>query len=124
PEFQIHTSATSINYINLVYGWFIKDYLGEIATHAGTTVHNAPSYELDDLDPVDYLYLDLEAEYQMAADAPALVARLNLILTGGQFSKETISHIVQAVEQVKDPVQRVRIALFLSFIAPDYCIQK
>ena len=123
PEFQIHTSATSINYINLVHDWFVNDYLGEIATHAGTSVHNAPSYELEDLDPVDYLYLDLDDEYNLAWNAPALVERLNLILTGGAFSDATQASIISAVEQVSDPVQRVRIALFLSFIAPEYSIQ-
>lgn len=124
PEYQIHTSATSINYINLVYDWFVNDYLGEIATHAGTSVHNAPSYELNDLDPADYLYLDLDEEYNMAWDASALVERLNLILTGGLFSEATKTNIINAVEEVDDPVQRVRIALFLSFIAPEYNIQK
>ncbi len=124
PEFQIHTSATSINYINLAYDWFVNDYYGEIATHAGATVHNAPSYELSDLDPVDHLYLDLDDEYNMAWDASALVERMNLILSGGLFSDATKASIIQAVEQVSDPVQRVRIALFLSFISPEYNIQK
>ena len=54
PEFQIHTSATSINYINLAYDWFINDYYGEVATHAGNSSHNAPSY-----DPVSYTHLTL-----------------------------------------------------------------
>ncbi len=124
PEFQIHTSATSINYINLAYDWFINDYYGEVATHAGNSSHNAPSYDEKDLDPVDYLYLDLEEEYQLAHNAPALVERLNLILTGGLFSTATKQSIVQTVEQFSDPVKRVKTALFLSFIAPEYSIQK
>ena len=124
PEFQIHTSATSINYINLVHDWFIKDYYGEIATHAGASIHNAPSYDLNDLDPVDYLYLDLEEEYNMAWDAPALVERMNLILTGGLFSEATKNSIIHSVEQLSDPVERVRAALFLSFISPEYAVGK
>ena len=124
PEFQIHTSATSINYINLVYDWFINDYYGEVATHAGNSSHNAPSYELQDLDPIDYIYLDLDEEYNMAHNASALVERLNLILTGGLFSDATKTSIINAVEQLSDPVERVRTALFLSFIAPEYSILK
>jgi len=124
PEFQIHTSATSINYINLAYDWFINDYYGEVATHAGSSSHNAPSYELNDLDPVDYLYLDLDEEYNLAADAPALVERMNLILTGGLFSETTKTSIVNAIEQLSNPVERVKAALFLSFISPEYSIQK
>ena len=124
PEFQIHTSATAINFINLAYDWFINDYYGEIATHAGYEVHNAPSYNVNDLDPVDYLYLDLDDEYNLAWDAPALVERLNLILTGGLLSDATKTSIINAVEQLTNPVQRVRTALFLSFISPEYSIQK
>lgn len=124
PEFQIHTSATSINYINLAYDWFINDYYGEIATHAGTSVHNAPSYDFNDLDPLDYLYLDLDEEYNMAWDAAALVERMNLILTGGLFSEDSKTSIINAVEQLSDPVERVKAALFLSFISPEYSIQK
>ena len=124
PEFQIHTSATSINYINLAYDWFINDYYGEVATHAGNSSHNTPSYDLNDLDPVDYIYLDLDEEYNMAWDAPALVERMNLVLTGGLFSDATKTSIINAVEQLSDPVEKVRAALFLSFISPEYSIQK
>ncbi len=124
PEFQIHTSATSINFINLVYDWFVNDNYGEIATHAGTEVHNVPSYDINDLDPVDYIYLDLEDEYAIATDAEFLVDRINLIIAGGLFSEETKSSIISSVEQLSDPVERVRAALFLSFISPEYNIQK
>lgn len=124
PEFQIHTSATSINYINLAYDWFVNDFYMEIATHAGNSSHNAPSFEPQDLDPVDYVALDLDDEYNMAWDADALVERMNLILTGGAFSQTTKNNIVSAVEQLSDPVERVRAALFLSFIAPEYNIRK
>ena len=95
-----------------------------MATHAGNSSHNAPSYELNDLDPVDYLYLDLDEEYGIAADAPLLVERMNLILTGGLFSEATKSNIVSAIEQLSDPEDRVRAALFLFFIAPEYSVQK
>ena len=124
PEYQIHTSATAINFINLAYDWFINDYYGEIATHAGNSSHNSPSYDPADLDPVDYIYLDLEDENNIANDAPALVERLNLILTGGLFSENTKTNMVNAIEQLTDPVERVRAALFLAFIAPEYSVQK
>ncbi len=124
PEFQIHTSATSINYINLAYDWFIRDHYGEIATKAGNKSHNAPSYEGKDLDPKDYIKLDLDDEYKLAHNASALIDRLDLILTGGQLSNKTKSTIIESVEKVADPEKRVRIALFLAFISPDYSVQK
>ena len=126
PEFQIHTSATSINYMNLVYDWFINDYYGEIATYASGTIMNAPGYEPNELDPVDYFYLDLSDEIALANDATALVDRLDLILTGGAFSETTKTTMINTIEQIPlaNPNTRVKTALYLAFISPDYIIQK
>ncbi len=124
PEFQIHTSATAINYMNLVYDWFINEYYGEISVVASNTVMNAPSYEESDLKPIDYIYLDLSDEEALANDAPALVERLNLILTGGLLSDTTKANIINAVESVSGNGDKVKVALYLVFIAPEYAIQK
>ncbi len=124
PEFQIHTSATSINYINLVYDWFMEDNLGEIATYASGTIMNTPGYELNELDPVDYLYLDLSDEIAIANNPTALVNRLDLILTGGLFSNTTKTNIINAITPLSDMNERVKAALFLAFIAPEYSVQK
>lgn len=123
PEFQIHTSATSINYINLAYDWFINEYYMEVSTRAGQSVHNAPSYDEKDFDPKDYVYLDLSDEIAMAKDPTALVDRLDLVLTGGAFSEKTKGDIVATISQIADRRDRVKAALYLSFIAPDYAIQ-
>ncbi|TKG97104.1 DUF1800 family protein [Puteibacter caeruleilacunae] len=122
PEYQIHTSATAINYINLVHEWFINDNYGEVATKVGKSSHNAPSYEDDDLDPNDYIYLDFQEEIVIAHDASRLIERLNLILTGGEFSMQTKASIIKTIEKERDPEKRVKLALFLSFICPDYCV--
>ncbi len=126
PEFQIHTSATSINYMNLVYQWFMYDFYGEVATWASNEYMNLPGYEEDELDPIDYIYLDLYNELALSDDVEALVDRLDLILTGGLLSEETKSSIVNTVIQIpeNEPEYRVRSALYLTFIAPDYNIQK
>ena len=124
PEFQIHTSATSINYINLAHDWFIKEYYMEVATSAGNSSHNAPSFEEKDLDPKDYVYLNLNAEIALARDPKALVDRLDLILTGGAFSEATKENIIQAIREIPGPRDRVKAALYLAFIAPDYTVQQ
>jgi len=124
PEYQIHTSATSINFINLAYDWFIKEYYMEIATHAGNDAHNAPSYNENDLDPVDYVFLDLTDEIEIANDPAALVERLNLIMTGGAFSEATKTNIINAITPLSSNNDRVKAALYLAFISPDYSIQK
>lgn len=124
PEFQIHTSATSINYINLVYTWFINSFYGEISTHASNTTLGLPNYDITNLDPNDFLYLNLTDELAIANDAEELVNRIDLILTGGLFSDDTKASIIQAINSVNSPDEKVKAALFLSFISPDYNILK
>ena len=75
PEFQIHTSATSINYMNLVYDWFINGYYGEVSTRASNTVMNTPGYEPNELKAVDVITLDLDDELALASEPVALVER-------------------------------------------------
>ncbi|MCB9227154.1 MAG: DUF1800 family protein [Chitinophagales bacterium] len=124
PEFQIHTSATSINYINLAYVWFVNSFYGEISTHADDNIIGRPSYDINTLDPADYFYLDLADELAIASNAEELVDRIDLILTGGLFSDDTKASIVQAVNSVNNPDEKVKAALFLAFISPDYNILK
>ena len=124
PEFQIHTSATSINYINLVYDWFVNEYYGEVATHASNTIMNAPGWEVSELDPVDYLYLDLSDEIAIADDVIGLVNRLDLILTGGQLSEESKTSIVDAVSLLSNAEERTKAALVLVFTSPEYSVLK
>ncbi len=124
PEFQIHTSATAINYMNLVYDWFINEFYGEVSTTASNIVMNAPSYEESDLKPVDYITLDLSDELALANNPPALVERLNLIIAGGLLSEATKTNIINAVNSVSGNQSRVKVALYLTFIAPEYAIQK
>jgi len=124
PEFQIHTSATSINFINLAYDWFINEYYMEVATHASGTVMNAPGYELNELDPVDYVYLDLTDENNIANNSNALVDRLDLILTGGLLSADTKTSMINTLDQVSNLSDRVKAALYLVFISPEYSVQK
>ena len=124
PEMQIHTSATSVNYINLVHEWFIDGYLGEVSTTASNTVMNTPGYEFNELKYEDELKLDLTDELALANNPMALINRLDLILTGGLFSEETKDSIVSAIDTLSSNEDRVRAALYLSFISPDFNIQK
>ena len=96
----------------------------EIATHAGMDSHNTPSYAENNLDPADYVYLDLTDELMIANDPAALVERLNLILTGGAFTETTKNNIIDAITPLNNNTDRVKAALYLAFISPDYSIQK
>ena len=120
PEFQIHDTNTAIGYMNMVDQWTFYNGL----TH----------FLLDDFIPGRTLtdfgqfgpsaLLDLSEELQMASNPTALVSRINTLLGGGQLSGHTQSIIIDAINQLNEPEQRVDMALYLTLISPDYTIQK
>ncbi len=110
PEFQIHNSRTSIGYINMVNAWSVFDYVFY-------------SWERDD----PYAILNLNDLEDLAQDPEVLVNRLDVLLTHGNLSdrtrgiiKETISTFITGSFRES----RVRMALYLMMISPDYAIFK
>lgn len=126
PEFEILTSATAMNYINLVYVWFLVDNYMDISTKASTTVPGLPEANPFLFDPNDNAELDLAAELALADDLPALLDRLDILLTGGLLSEEMKQTIVENCEILTlfDAEIAVKSAIFLTLISPDYVIQK
>ncbi|MEO6190109.1 MAG: DUF1800 domain-containing protein [Saprospiraceae bacterium] len=109
PEFQILNSKTSIGFMNMVNNW-IYDYV---------------LYSWMDKDPATVLQID-ELK-NLAKDPEVLINRLDLILTHGNMTPETRGII--KTEIVKFTAgdyrdQRVRLALYLTMISPDYAIFK
>lgn len=117
PEFQIHNSATSINYLNQVDAWTNPRWYEVLRTWGleleGTT-------------------LNFEGLKYYAKDSEVLVNQLDKLFTRGQLSDETKQIIVDAVEGITrgwgDDVQytdlRVKMALYLLMVSPDYVILK
>ncbi|WP_170064034.1 DUF1800 domain-containing protein [Jejuia pallidilutea] len=117
PEFQIHNSATSINYLNQVDAWTNPRWYEVLRTWGleleGTT-------------------LNFEALTYYAKDSEVLVNQLDKLFTRGQLSNDTKQTIVKAVEGITrgwgdDVTQadlRVKMALYLIMISPDYVILK
>lgn len=110
PEFQIHNSRTSIGFINQVNNWAVYDYV-------------MYSWERDD----PYTILMLNELEDLAAEPEVLVNRLDILLTHGNLSdrtrgiiKETISKFITGSYRES----RVRMALYLMMISPDYAIFK
>ncbi len=117
PEFQIHNSATSINYLNQVDAWTnVRWY--EVLRTWGLELDGTP--------------LDFEALKYYARDGEVLVNQLDKLFTRGQLSDDTKKIIVDAVEGItrgwgNDVTQtdlRVKMALYLLMISPDYVILK
>ncbi|MFS4481607.1 DUF1800 domain-containing protein [Hyunsoonleella sp. 2307UL5-6] len=117
PEFQIHNSATSINYLNQVDAWTNVRWYDVLRTW-GLELDGTP--------------LDFEGLKYYARDSEVLVNQLDKLFTRGQLSDATKKIIVDAVEGITrgwndDVTQtdlRVKMALYLLMISPDYVILK
>jgi uncharacterized protein (DUF1800 family) len=105
PEFEITTSNTVIGMANLV------DFalLGGFVTDA-----TAPFLPVS-LDVSDY--------HALAADVPALVDRMDIVLTCGTLSAATRQAIENTISQVSDLDIRVKLAIYLFHISPDYTVR-
>ena len=116
PEFQIHTSATSLAYINRVDYWTNPRYSSMLSTWS-LDFENTP--------------LNFEKLKYYAKDGEVLVNMLDKLFTRGQLSDETKRTIVEAIEpltgtnpNVDYMYNRVKMGLYLILISPDYVILK
>lgn len=110
PEFQIHNSRTSIGYINQVNNWAIHDYV-------------MTSWETDD----PYAVINTNELEELAQDPEVLLNRLDVLLTHGNLSDRTRKIITEAILPFKYGnyrEDRVRMAMYLIMISPDYAILK
>ncbi len=110
PEFQIHNSRSSIGLINEVNGW---------------TVYNSVFNTWEENDPS--VFLNVDELKVLARDSEVLVNRLDMLFTHGQLSDRTRAIIKDALDPLiygdyRD--NRVRMALYLLMISPDYAILK
>ena len=125
PEFELLNSASSIKYINLISEMCFGEVYMESITMAHPDDIGIPWWDMA-ASPDDNVTLDFEDEIILASnDLHAMVDRLNILLAGGTASSETIDTIVTLldVESIA-PADRVKVALYLLLISPDYIIQK
>ena len=114
PEFQIHNSLTSLGYINSVDDWVMWGVLMDSWENVGTAVT-----------------LDISKLTPLAKDPEVLINKLDLLLTHGALSDETRLIIITALDYIKHDTlwsyyleYRVKMALYLIMISPDYAILK
>jgi uncharacterized protein (DUF1800 family) len=115
PEFQIFNSATSVGYINFLYYMNLIDYYNEI-----------PDFFTDLGIDQDYMATLDVPEFEILSQYPeALVDYLDLVLAHGGMTEETRDIISSTVEPlVVEPTILVKLALYLTMMAPDYVIMK
>ncbi|MCF6171396.1 MAG: DUF1800 domain-containing protein [Bacteroidales bacterium] len=114
PEFQIHNSLTSLGYINSVDDWVMWGVLMDSWEVVGTAV----TIDISQLTP-------------LAKDPEVLVNKLDVLLTHGGLSDETRYIILTALDYMRHDnlwsyylEYRVKMALYLIMISPDYAILK
>ena len=110
PEFQIHNSRTSIEYMNQVNDWAVWGYVMDDWEKENPSV----TYIVDELKP-------------LARDPEVLVNRLDMLFTHGSLSQRTREIIKDAITRLINNdyrYDRVRLAMYLLLISPDYNIMK
>ncbi len=127
PEFQTLNSLSFSNYMNGLHQWLMTNDPVEYWTlFSGET-------KINDQDPT----FNLTADYPLAADSrlTEVLDKYNLVLAQGKVSKQNIKIIENAVKQLPivyngaavDPDyadRRLRMAIFLIMISPDYIINR
>ncbi len=105
PELEITTSTSIVGLSNLIDAVIVSDYVTDAET------------------PFEKATLDIDEYVAIAADIPALMDRLDLLLTYGTLNAETRRAIEGVLEELDDPGLRVRFAIYLMLISPDYAVQ-
>ncbi|MEM6396943.1 MAG: DUF1800 family protein [Bacteroidota bacterium] len=122
PEYQILNSTNAIGILNDVNNRMVMSN------------HFFCDDEVE-VDDIDYAYGEDDPDWLTYAqdfrrmepflDQPqALVNYLDIILANGLLEEDTKSIITHAVSQLETPQERLRMALYLIFISPDYAILK
>jgi len=126
PEFQILTSATALNYINVIYGVLLADIYMEVGTESSVFEVGFPEFNPNLIAQEDRVSLDFSSELNLIDNPAAIVDRLDLILTGGTMSDESKQTITETTATIIpfDSELAVKTAIMLTLISPDYVIQK
>lgn len=106
PEFQITNSTSVIAIANLLQAALLGDFLNDL---------RVPPFSPASLDLGEYLAL--------ADDVPALLERLDTVFTYGTLGEESRDSIAEAAALIDDTELRVRVALYLLLISPDYAVE-
>jgi len=131
PEFELHTSATSIAWVNMMYYWFFGDYYPAVSTQ----ISKAPGvFNVTELDPdvlkdssADKLKLDFNQQIERARD-PAnhdqLIDEMSLLLIG-KTNLSIKSRIKQSFSTYNtNPEWVVQTIAFMLTISPEFTVQE
>lgn len=106
PEFEITTNTTVVGISNLIDLAVTVEFIVDT---------QAP--------PFGEVSLDLGEYIALANDIEALLDRLDVVFTYGTLSAETRSAIRGVLADIEDDEFRIRTALYLLLISPDYAVR-
>ena len=124
PEFQILNATNVIGLVNNVdtrvirNGYFIDLCIGEEEFEEEEEPEEL-QYYWDDTHIVNY-----EEELALIDQPAALINRLDILLANGLLSADTKNIITNAMAQLADPEEKLKMAIYLILISPDYAILK
>jgi uncharacterized protein (DUF1800 family) len=108
PEFQITTDTTVVGGIN---------FFANVIREGGFKGWGAEEHRIK---------LDFAAWDGLAADATSLIDQINLLFMNGSMKPETRTSFMRAINSI-DPklrIDRIKMALMLAVIAPEFVIQR
>ena len=107
PEFQIMNAVTAIKSIN----YYRRKFDAEGLTEPWTAEAEKVNFQWD-------------TELALTSDPPALIEHLNNLVAAGQLSERTQEIITTMVSTVREdrPHQRLRSAMTLIYLSPDFAI--
>ena len=111
PEFQLLNTLTALEYPNMVFGW----------TYYESAVNNWENGHF-------YCPTNASAFFEAAHSDEDLINQVDMLLTGGTMSDETRKIIREAIEGFIPTLwgarEKINMALYLTFISPDFMIKK
>ena len=117
PEFQITNSVSIVGYINKLHEWIIEDNKVMEYYNLFGGEQNRDQHRVN-------LNITHELAMMEAGEVDQMIERINLILMHGQMTEETRNTIRTAVVSYPDSMLalKVKIAIFLAMVSPDYLI--
>ncbi len=129
PEFQILNATNAVGLLNEVNKLTVhQNYLEEYCIETpedGEPIEVTPTEEFAE----SYeLFSDYRMDYSevlaLANDDAALISYLDILLANGLLTDPTKAIINNAISQLSEPMDKVRMAAYLIMISPDYAILK
>ncbi|WP_170424238.1 DUF1800 family protein [Ruegeria arenilitoris] len=131
PEFELHTAATSVAYVNNIYYWFFGGYLPLVSNQIGSGPEQMMVMEMDPdtlwANTKNALQFDLSEEIKIAQNRgrhDELIDRISVLLTG-QTNAAARKRIKQAYVQYADnPEWVVQTIAFMITVSPEFTVQE